>query len=68
METRATELEAELLRRRTPSQAQAAYAIENDNRQPEVDERPVEELSTSERQARAAGARRGRSAWRGVES
>lgn len=62
LEARAAQLEAELERRKRPSDKQAAYAIDNDNR--EEDDRPVEELTGSERQARAATKRQ---AFRGRE-
>lgn len=51
---RLDKLENEAERRRTPSQIQAEYAITADNREEETDDRPDEELSTSELQARAA--------------
>jgi len=71
LEARATNIEAELLRRRTATQIQAEYALNNDNREPEVDERPLEELSTSERQVRSLKAPqigRGGRGWQEVTS
>jgi len=67
---RIDELEAEIRRRRSTSEVQAEYAIDNDNREEEVDERDDHELSTSERQVRALTTKRGRGSrrWTEIES
>lgn len=63
LRARADAIEAELDRRATPSERQAASAIRNDRRSADVDERDAEELSTSERQARAFLDRPRRGGW-----
>jgi len=70
IQRRIDELEAEVRRRRSTSEIQAEFALENDNRdRPEADERKPEELTSSERQVRALTKGRGRGgrAWREVD-
>lgn len=74
MATRSTQnhrleaLEAEARRRRSTSTVQAEYALDNDNREEEVDEGSEGELTTSERQVRAlTDFGRGARGWKAVE-
>lgn len=63
LEDRTAAIEAELDRRVTPSQRQAAYAIRSDRREVDDDDREDAELSTSERQARSFLERFRRGGW-----